>query len=187
MPLNQITKTSMEGLNRSDLETFRREEKIPVVLVLDNIRSLQNVGSFFRTADAFKIEKIYLVGITGSPPNKEIEKTALGATNSVAFEHIHSEVELIEKLQSEGFSIISIEQTNQSVMLNEVTFEKGKYAFVFGNEVFGVSQKLLDTSDRVIEIPQFGTKHSLNVSVSAGIIIWHYYSKNSLNLFSKPS
>jgi tRNA G18 (ribose-2'-O)-methylase SpoU len=186
MPLKKIKKTSMEDLNRFDPETFRLEEKIPVVFVLDNIRSLQNVGSFFRTADAFKIEKIFLVGITGCPPNKEIEKTALGATNSVAYEHVKTERELIEKLKSENFSIVSIEQTNQSVMLNEVTFERGKYAFVFGNEVFGVHQEFLNVSDLVIEIPQFGTKHSLNVSVSAGIIIWHFYSKNSLNLFSSP-
>lgn len=177
----------MEDLNRSDVETFKLSEKVPAVLILDNIRSLQNVGSFFRTADAFRIQKIYLVGITGCPPNKEIEKTALGATNSVSFEYFKSETELIDKLKTEQFSIISIEQTNQSVMLNEVSFQDGKYAFVFGNEVFGVNQKFLDASDKVLEIPQFGTKHSLNVSVAAGIVIWHYYSKNSLNLFSSPS
>ncbi|MGR3810452.1 TrmH family RNA methyltransferase [Jiulongibacter sp. NS-SX5] len=183
MPFNDITKTSMEDLNRVDLQTFKSNEKIPLVLVLDNIRSLQNVGSFFRTADAFKIEKILLVGITGTPPNKEIEKTALGATESIDYQYFKSEEEAVNYLQKEQYLICSIEQTNQSQMLNDITFEGDKYAFIFGNEVFGVHQTFLEASDMVLEIPQFGTKHSLNVSVSAGILIWHFYSKNKVNFF----
>ena len=142
-------------------------------LDIDNVRSLNNVGSVFRTCDAFLVEKIYLCGITATPPNKEIHKTALGATDSVAWEYAEDTLQVVERLKAEGVCVISIEQAEKAVMLNDFQPKANtQYAVIFGNEVKGVSQEVVSLSDGVIEIPQYGTKHSLNVSVSAGIVIW---------------
>ncbi|MBX9852774.1 MAG: RNA methyltransferase [Cytophagaceae bacterium] len=168
----------MDELNRKSVEDFKSAEKNNLVLLLDNVRSLHNVGSAFRTADAFLVKKIFLCGITGSPPNREIHKTALGAEESVDWEHHPNSIELIQILKSEGYKIVCIEQTDKSISLKNFTpREKDKYCFVFGNEVFGVDQQLIDVADFTIEIPQYGTKHSLNVSVSIGIVIWDYITK----------
>ncbi len=171
-----MRKIPNEELDRKTVEEFKNAPKIPVVLLLDNIRSLNNVGSAFRTADAFLIEKIYLGGITGTPPHREIQKTALGATESVTWEHITDPLTLISQLKSEGYTIISIEQVEKSVSLVDFTpSEDEKYCLVFGNEVFGVDQEIVNQSDICIEIPQYGTKHSLNVSVSVGIVVWELF------------
>ena len=171
-----MRKIPNEELDRKTVEEFKNAPKIPVVLLLDNIRSLNNVGSAFRTADAFLIEKIYLGGITGTPPHREIQKTALGATESVTWEHITDPLTLISQLKSEGYTIISIEQVDKSVSLVDFTpSEDEKYCLVFGNEVFGVDQEIVNQSDICIEIPQYGTKHSLNVSVSVGIVVWELF------------
>jgi tRNA G18 (ribose-2'-O)-methylase SpoU len=165
-------------LNRKDITQFKASEKTPIIVVLDNIRSLNNVGSVFRTADAFLIEKIYLCGITAQPPHKDIQKTALGATDSVTWEYVEDAVALSRKLKEQNIHLCAIEQAENSVMLNNFTPKKGKtYAVVFGNEVRGVQQEIVSMSDTVIEIPQLGTKHSLNISVSAGITIWDLFSK----------
>ena len=163
----------MEELNRLSVEEFKQKEKVPLVIVLDNVRSLNNVGSAFRTSDAFAIEKICLCGITGTPPHREIQKTALGATESVAWNYFSNTLEAMDLLKKEGYKICAFEQVDKSVMLHEFVPETdGKYALIFGNEVFGVEQEVLDHSDFVIEIPQLGTKHSLNISVSMGIALW---------------
>jgi 23S rRNA (guanosine2251-2'-O)-methyltransferase len=173
-----MAKLSMEELNRMEVEDFKKAEKKPVVFVLDNVRSLHNVGSAFRTADAFLIQKIFLCGITGTPPNREIHKTALGATESVAWEYFTKTSELIEKLKKENWKIISLEQTDQSMQLQKFEPQKNeKYCFVFGNEVSGVEEEVINASDFCIEIPQFGTKHSLNISVTVGIVAWDYFIK----------
>ncbi len=165
----------MEQLQRPDVETFKNQEKTPIVLVLDNVRSMHNVGSAFRTADGFAIEKIYLCGITGTPPHREIEKTALGATQSIAWEYAKDTKDALQKLKDEQFKIIAIEQAEQSVMLNEFKQNSAdKYAFVFGNEVHGVDEEIMEMVDACIEIPQFGTKHSFNVSVTIGIVLWDF-------------
>lgn len=165
-------------LNRKDIAQFKASEKTPIIVVLDNIRSLNNVGSVFRTGDAFLIEKIYLCGITAQPPHKDIQKTALGATDSVTWEYVEDAVALSRKLKEQNIHLCAIEQAENSAMLNNFTPEKGKtYAVVFGNEVKGVQQEIVSMSDTVIEIPQLGTKHSLNISVSAGITIWDLFSK----------
>ncbi|AWW00844.1 RNA methyltransferase [Arcticibacterium luteifluviistationis] len=183
-----MKKTSMEELGRISPKEFKKSNKAPICLVLDNIRSLQNVGSIFRTADAFRITKIYLCGITGQPPNREIEKTALGATESVEHNYFETTLAAVKALKDENYKIISIEQANTSTSLENFKIDsESKYAFVFGNEVFGVEDEIVRISDEIVEIPQFGTKHSLNVSISAGIVIWDYYSKNNLNLFFNPS
>ncbi|HEY8402475.1 MAG TPA: RNA methyltransferase [Cytophagaceae bacterium] len=175
-----MAKLKLEELNRISVEEFKNKEKNPVILVLDNVRSLNNVGSAFRTADAFLVQKIYLCGITGTPPNKEIHKTALGATESVDWEYVSSTVELVRKLKSEGWKIISLEQTDNSVMLQDFEFQKqDKLCFIFGNEVFGVDDEVINESHLTLEIPQFGTKHSLNISVSIGMVIWDYFSKTT--------
>lgn len=171
-------KLSMDDLNRLSVEDFKNVEKNPFVFVLDDIRSLNNVGSVFRTADAFRAEKIYLCGLTGTPPHRDITKTALGADESVEWEHSSDALALVQKLKSEGYKIAALEQAEGSIMLND--FEPhmpDKYAFVLGNEVFGVSDSLIEQCDVCLEIPQFGTKHSLNVSVSAGIVAWDFVSK----------
>ena len=156
-------------------EEFKNSPKNPFTLILDNIRSLHNVGAAFRTADAFRAEKIYLCGITGTPPNREINKTALGATETVPWEYSKDTLLILEQLKSEGYVIAAIEQTDKSINLHEFTPDpEKKYAFIFGNEVFGVDQNLLPSVNLCLEIPQFGTKHSLNVSVAIGIISWHY-------------
>lgn len=167
-------------LGRISVEEFKSRQKTPLIVVLDNIRSLNNVGSVFRTGDAFLIQKIYLCGITATPPHKEIHKTALGATESVSWEYVQDTVALIEKLQAEGVVTLSVEQADQSVMLNEFSVESGTtYAVVFGNEVKGVQQEVVSKTDFCLEIPQVGTKHSLNISVSCGVVLWDLYQKLS--------
>lgn len=173
-----MKKLVLDELNRKTVQEFKKAEKTPIILVLDNIRSMHNIGAFFRTADAFLIEKIYLCGITATPPNKEIHKTALGATETVDWEYIKEIDELIARLKEEKTIVVSAEQVEGSVMLHDFKVEKEKkYALVFGNEVKGVSQSVINTSDAVVEIPQLGSKHSLNVSVSGGILIWDLYQK----------
>lgn len=168
--MNQKLKN--EALNRLSVNEFLHAEKFPIVLVLDNVRSLNNVGSVFRTADAFLIEEIYLCGVTGTPPNKEIEKTALGATSTVTWQHASSTLNAVINLKNNGYKVFAVEQTVGSIKLNDFVFENKKTAFVFGNEVYGVEQEVIDSCDGVIEIPQLGTKHSFNISVSAGIVLW---------------
>ena len=165
-----------EELGRPTLDEYAESKKLPVVAVLDNVRSAQNVGSFFRTADAFGIEHIALCGISATPPNREIHKTALGAEMSVAWSYYPTTLECVERLRAEGYRILAIEQIENSTMLNTFRAEEGvKYALVFGNEVDGVDQAVADVVDGAIEIPQVGIKHSLNVSVSAGILMWEMF------------
>lgn len=176
-----MKKLSMDELNRLSVDEFKKRNKAPLVIVLDNVRSLNNVGSAFRTSDAFLIEKICLCGITGTPPNREIQKTALGATESVDWEYYDHTSKALEQLQAEGYIICSFEQVDQSIFLNDFQPEpRKKYALVFGNEVFGVEQEVILKSDHVLEIPQLGTKHSLNISVSIGIAIWDFVAKLEL-------
>lgn len=165
-------------LGRKSVEEFKQSGKTPIIVILDNIRSLNNVGAVFRTSDAFLIEKIYLCGITATPPNKEIHKTALGATESVAWEYATDTLSLLKKLKKEGVKVLSIEQAEQSTMLDTFYPEKKqKYAVVFGNEVKGVQQEVVTASDLCIEIPQLGTKHSLNIAVSCGVVLWDLFTK----------
>lgn len=173
-----MRKLEVTELNRISAEEFKTVKKMPLVVVLDNVRSLHNVGSVFRTSDAFLIEKIILCGITSTPPNAEIHKTALGAEYSVDWEYFEETTDAIHLLKNEGYCIYSIEQVENSVMLDKIQLDpdsKQKYAVVLGNEVHGVDQEVINLSDNCIEIPQFGTKHSLNVSVSAGLIIWKFF------------
>ncbi|MEC4112888.1 RNA methyltransferase [Myroides pelagicus] len=173
-----MRKLANSELERKNIEEFKASEKTPIIIVLDDIRSLHNIGSVFRTCDAFLIEKVYLCGITATPPNKEIHKTALGATDTVEWAYSKDVLEVIKQLKEDGVSIQSVEQVENSVMLNEFKVqETTKYALVFGNEVKGVSQAVVDLSDGIIEIPQLGTKHSLNISVSAGIVIWDLFQQ----------
>lgn len=173
-----MRKLANEELDRKTIAEYKSSEKLPVVILLDNIRSLNNVGSAFRTADAFMVEKIYLVGITGTPPHRDITKTALGATESVDWAHVADPAHLIHDLKKKGYEVIAIEQVDKSIMLNDFIPEKNKkYCLVFGNEVFGVDEKLVTNADACIEIPQHGTKHSLNISVSVGIVVWDFYNK----------
>jgi len=165
-------------LNRKTLVEFKGAKKSPFVVVLDNVRSLNNIGSVFRTSDAFLVEAIYLCGITATPPHKDIQKTALGATESVGWKYFKTTETAINTLKKKGYSIISIEQAEKAIPLRNYTFDRHKkYALVFGHEVKGVSQKIVDLSDACIEIPQFGTKHSFNIAVSAGIVLWEFYNK----------
>ncbi len=173
-----MRKLKNSELGRPNVEEFKKLPKIPLVVVLDNIRSLNNIGSVFRTSDAFLIEKIWLCGITARPPHKEIHKTALGATESVAWEHAEDTLALIEKLKDSKIEIISIEQAENSTMLQDFKIDPAKkYAVIFGNEVKGVQQEVVSASDHCIEIPQFGTKHSLNISVSCGVVLWDLFKK----------
>ena len=173
-----MRKLENSELDRKSIEAFKQSEKTPLILVLDDIRSLHNIGSVFRTADAFLIEKIYLCGITATPPNKEIHKTALGATETVAWEHHENILEVIEKLKKDNVMTLAIEQVESAVFLQNFKVEKNKkYALVFGNEVYGVSQDAVALCDGCIEIPQLGTKHSLNISVSAGIVVWDLFKQ----------
>ena len=176
-----MKKLKNSELNRIDVKSFKSIKKTPLIVVLDNIRSLNNIGSIFRTCDAFLVSKIYLCGITAKPPNRKINKTALGSTDSVEWEYFKSTIKLIEKLKSESVKIWSIEQVERAQKLNyiEKIDSKLKHAIVFGNEIKGVDQKIIDISKNTIEIDQYGTKHSLNVSVAAGIVIWKFY--NSLS------
>lgn len=168
-------KLKLWELDRVSEEAFKLQEKFPIIVVLNDIRSLNNIGSFFRTADAFNVEKIYLCGITANPPHRDIQKTALGATETVNWEYRRSIVELVSELKQEGVKVCSIEQTEQTTLLQDIhTLEGQKFALVFGNEVDGVDQEVINLSDHVIEIPQFGTKHSLNVSVCAGVVMWEF-------------
>ncbi len=176
-----MQKLSMDELNRLTPEEFKDTEKNTVVVVLDNVRSLSNVGSAFRTGDAFKIEKLLLCGITGTPPNREIQKTALGATETVVWEHHGETLEAVRKLKEEGYEVFAVEQVTNSIFLQKFQPEAGKkYAFVFGNEVDGVDSSVLPLCSGCLEIPQFGTKHSLNVSVTVGVVLWDYMSKTVL-------
>lgn len=171
-------KLKITELNRISTEEFKEAEKLPLVVVLDNIRSLHNIGSVFRTSDAFRIECIYLCGITATPPHAEMHKTALGAEFTVDWKYVNNTVEAVDNLKNEGYTVYSVEQAEGSIMLNELTLDKNrKYAIVMGNEVKGVQQEVIDHSHGCIEIPQYGTKHSLNVSVTAGIVIWDLFNK----------
>ncbi|GAA4396238.1 RNA methyltransferase [Nibrella viscosa] len=176
-------KVSLEELNRLSVDQFKEAPKYPFCLILDNVRSLNNVGSVFRTADAFRAEKVYLCGITGTPPHRDITKTALGATESVSWAYAPNVETLAQELKQTGWIIAAVEQAEGSVSLD--TFQPDphcRYAFVFGNEVTGVNQTLVEQADVVLEIPQFGTKHSLNIAVSAGIVCWDYLAKRNKSL-----
>ncbi len=171
-----MRKLKLDELGRVSAEEYKVIDKHPIVVVLDNVRSMHNVGAVFRTSDAFLIDKIYLCGITATPPHKEIHKTAIGAENSVDWEYVKDSNELIKKLKEDDYQIVTIEQTEGSVLLNEFEVDQSKkYAIVMGNEVDGVQQSIIDECDTCIEIPQSGTKHSLNVSVCTGIILWKWY------------
>jgi tRNA G18 (ribose-2'-O)-methylase SpoU len=172
-------KLKLWELNRVSEEEFKGQEKFPITIILDEIRSLTNVGAFFRTSDAFNVDKIYLCGITATPPHREIQKTALGATETIAWEHRATTMEVVNELKAKGVKICSIEQTEETTMLQDVKdLPDAHYALVFGNEVNGVNQAVIDASDHIIEIPQFGTKHSLNVSVCAGIVMWEFAKRS---------
>lgn len=176
-----MKKLKLEELGRISVSEFRSSDKLPVAIILDNVRSLHNVGSAFRTADAFVIEKIYLTGITGTPPHREIEKTALGATESVTWEYAESTRNVVTRLKEEGYKIVIIEQTTASKPLHQfLPSQAEKYALVFGNEVNGVSEDVMEFGDVAIEIPQAGTKHSLNISVCLGIVTWEIFKNMRL-------
>lgn len=165
-------------LERKSIADFKIAKKTPITIILDDVRSLNNIGSVFRTSDAFLIEKIYLCGITATPPNKEIHKTALGATETVDWEYHENVLEVIAKLKAEKTNVFAIEQVENSIFLENFTVVADTtYALVFGNEVFGVSQNAIELCDGVIEIPQLGTKHSLNIAVSAGIVVWEFFKQ----------
>ncbi len=171
-------KLKITELNRISAEEFKKADKLPLVVVLDNIRSLHNIGSVFRTSDAFRVECIYLCGITATPPHPEMHKTALGAEFTVDWKYVNNAVEAVDNLRREGYIVFSVEQAENSIMLEDMRLEQGKrYAVVLGNEVKGVQQEVIDHSDGCIEIPQYGTKHSLNVSVTAGIVIWDLFKQ----------
>ena len=173
-----MRKLENKELERKSITDFKEAVKTPLIIILDDIRSLHNIGSVFRTADAFLIEKIYLCGITAIPPNKEIHKTALGATETVTWEYQKDILEVIKNLKKESISVFAIEQVENAIFLQDFKMDKNKkYALVFGNEVYGVSQKAIELCDGTIEIPQLGSKHSLNISVSAGVVIWDVFSK----------
>lgn len=173
-----MRKLKLDELNRASVNEFKSLKKFPVVVVLDNVRSMHNVGSIFRTADGFAVEQLYLCGITAQPPHREIEKTALGATQSVNWTYCADVVEAIEGLRARQYHIIAVEQAEDSIMLQDFEIRPGeKYALVFGNEVNGVTQEVMNRIDACIEIPQFGTKHSFNIVVSAGIVLWDLFSK----------
>ncbi len=174
-------KTPNDALTRLSVEDFKQSPKRPLAIVLDNVRSMHNVGATFRTADAFLIEKIVLCGITGQPPHREIHKTALGATETVQWQYAPNITEALQQLKEEGYTIVLVEQIDESVFLQDFQYQATqKYALVFGNEVFGVSQEALPYADVCLEIPQFGAKHSLNISVSIGVVLWDYFLKMQL-------
>ena len=175
-----MKKTKVEDLKRIEVSQFKKRKKRDVIIILDNLRSLNNIGSCFRTSDAFLIKKIYLVGITGSPPNTDIDRTALGATESVDWEYVSCISNIEKELKDDGWKIALVEQTDQSINLKSFNPKKEeRIAFVFGNEVFGVSEESLKCADIAIEIPQFGTKHSFNITISLGIILWDHYVKTT--------
>jgi len=176
-----MRKLKLDELNRVSVDEFKQADKLPVAVVLDNVRSMHNVGSIFRTSDGFAVQQLCLCGITGQPPHREIEKTALGATQSIDWHYYPTTVEAVQALRADGYQIIAIEQAENSTMLH--TFQPNpnqKYALVFGNEVNGVADEVMQLADTCIEIPQFGTKHSFNIVVSAGIVLWDFYVKLSL-------
>lgn len=176
-----MKKKSILELDRLSTEQYQQVDKLSFVVVLDNIRSLNNIGSVFRTSDAFLVEEIYLCGITATPPHTDIHKTALGAENSVKWSYFADTVEAVDKLHSLGYTVYSIEQVVNSIPLHTIQLQKGhKYAVILGNEVKGVQQVVVDKCDGCIEIPQYGTKHSLNVSVTAGLVIWDFFKKLKL-------
>ena len=176
-----MKKLSMDELNRKTVGEFKQSGKLPLVVILDNVRSLHNIGSIFRTSDAFLVEAIYLCGISATPPHKEIHKTALGAEESVDWKYFETTMQAVEHLQANSYAVWGVEQTQNSTSLEYFTIETEKrYALVFGNEVRGIEQDVIDRCEGCIEIPQFGTKHSFNVSVSAGIVLWESY-RNSLS------
>ena len=172
-------KLKLEELNRVSIADFKQQKKDPVIVLLDNVRSLHNVGSVFRTCDAMAVKKLYLCGITAKPPHREIQKTAIGATESVNWEYMDDAISIIHRYKKEGYTIISVEQTSNSIALGNYNWKNEKVLLVFGNEVDGVHQKIIDLSDFSIEIPQWGTKHSFNITVSAGIVLWDLKSKTS--------
>ena len=170
---------SMEALHRISVEDYKRSEKTPVTVVLDNVRSMNNVGSVFRTADAFRLERICLCGITARPPHKEIEKTALGATESVSWEYFPKTMEAVARLKAENYALYAVEQVTESTPLQQFRWDgSSPIALIFGNEVMGVEQQVVDACDGAIEIPQAGTKHSLNIAVSAGMVLWEMYKQH---------
>lgn len=178
-----MKKLKLEELGRISIDQFKSAEKLPVCVLLDNVRSLHNVGSAFRTADAFRIEKIYLAGITGIPPHREIQKTALGATESVPWEYAENPSSIAKRLKLEGYSIVIVEQTTESIQLQKFNPDASqKYCLVFGNEVNGVSEEVIEFGDIGLEIPQEGTKHSLNISVCLGIVTWEIFKKITLHI-----
>ena len=181
-----MRKLANSELNRISNEEFKIVDKLPLTIILDNIRSMNNIGSVFRTSDAFRIEQIILCGITARPPHKDIQKTALGATESVPWSYIETTKEAVEKLKKEGYKIAAVEQAEQSIMLDEYSLGSEKLALIFGNEVNGVEDEVMGLVDECIEIPQFGTKHSLNISVSTAVVAWHIFNlfkKKNKNLF----
>ena len=173
-----MRKLKLDELNRVTVAEFKAGDKLPVAVVLDNVRSMHNIGSIFRTADGFAVEQVCLCGITAQPPHREIEKTALGATQSINWTYFADIMEAVEKLRNDGYKIVAVEQAENSTMLNEFEVMPGeKYALIFGNEVNGVSEEVMLNLDACIEIPQFGTKHSFNIVISAGIVLWDLFSK----------
>ena len=179
--MEDMRKLKTEELGRVGIEDFKNQDKLPITVILDNVRSMHNIGSIFRTSDGFAIEKIYLCGITAQPPHREIEKTALGATQSIEWVYSADISEVILELKAERYTIIAIEQADNSVMLNDFQPKTSeKYALIFGNEVNGVSDEAMKLIDTCIEIPQFGTKHSFNIVVSAGIVLWDFFAKLKL-------
>ncbi|CAG5086979.1 RNA methyltransferase [Parvicella tangerina] len=173
-------KLKLDELKRDSVEAFKQKSKHPIVVVLDNIRSLNNVGSFFRTGDAFNIEKIYLCGITACPPHREIRKTALGATEAVDWEYVENTVEVVAALKAKGYKTCAVEQAVKTTLLQDLQIEENGVALIFGNEVEGVQDEVIAACDEVVEIPQFGTKHSLNVSVCGGAVLWEVTKKMCL-------
>jgi 23S rRNA (guanosine2251-2'-O)-methyltransferase len=177
-----MRKLKISEMNRLSVEEFRESLKMPVVVVLDNIRSQNNIGSVFRTVDAFRMEAIHLCGISATPPHREIHKTALGATESVTWRYFAETRQALEELRKEGFALYGIEQTTDSIALGDFLPDKEKkYALVFGNEVNGLEESIIPFLDGCLEIPQYGTKHSLNISVASGIVLWHFFQKMEEN------
>lgn len=170
-----MRKLKITELNRMSVEEFKESDKLPLIVILDDVRSLHNVGSVFRSSDAFRVEAIYLCGITAVPPQPEIHKTALGAEDTVDWKYFKDTLEAVSELKEKGYKVYSVEQVEGSTMLNKLEIDENKkYAVIMGNEVKGVKQEVVNASDGCIEIPQFGTKHSLNVSVTAGIVVWEF-------------
>ena len=168
-----MRKLTVEDLNRIDVDTFKQAPKVPLVMVLDNIRSVHNVGSVLRTADAMRIEAVYMCGITATPPSAEMHKTALGAEDSVTWRYYNDTLQAVSELKAAGYVVLAVEQVEGSLKLGAFKFDSSKrYALVMGNEVKGVRQDVVDACDQALEIPQYGTKHSMNVSVTAGIVMW---------------